>query len=360
MFSDEETLSGVSSFYPLWYNSIGILYKINIKMEIINDLNIKKQARDLGVSVWQTPGFLFIVLGFVAASVMSATFYLSRSYNDPAVLIISESIVASIILIVGTSVIRLVYQIAKINKLKSEFVAVASHQLRTPISGIRWETELLLSKLKKGLSEKQIKNIESIKFLSSKMARLVNDLLDVAKIDQKRLILKKNLIDISKIVKEVVSEVSPFIRSRNIELVLRISDKIPETVGDPERIRMVVDNMINNSIKYSLNKGKIEIILSKKDENIVFSVKDNGAGIPVEQQDRVFEKFFRSDNAVKYQTEGTGLGLYIAKNIIDQSGGEIWFDSVENSGSIFSFSLPIKQTGQQRENSYYTINSNKF
>lgn len=329
-------------------------------MEIINDLNMKKQARDLGISVWQTPSFLFIVMGFVAASVMLATFFLSRSYDDPAVLVISESIVASIILIVGTFVIRLVYQIAKINKLKSEFVAVASHQLRTPISGIRWETELLLSKLKKGLDEKQIKNIESIRFLSSKMARLVNDLLDVAKIDQKRLILKKNLIDLSEIVQEVISEVSPLIRSRNIELVIKISDKIPKTVGDPERIRMVVDNLINNSIKYSLNKGKIEINLSKKEGSIVFSVKDNGAGIPVEQQERVFEKFFRSDNAVRYQTEGTGLGLFIAKNIIDQSGGEIWFDSVENLGSIFSFSLPIKKIGQERKNSYFTLDSGKI
>ncbi len=328
-------------------------------MEIINDLNLKKQAQDLGVSVWQTPGFLFIVMGLVAAVMMAVTFYLSRSYNDPAVLIISESIMTSIILIVGTSVIRLVYQIARINKLKSEFVAVASHQLRTPISGIRWETELLLSKFKKGLDEKQIQNIESIRFLSSKMSRLVNDLLDVAKIDQRRLILKKNLIDLSKTVKEVVSEVSPLIKSRNIELVLKISDKIPETIGDPERIKMVVENLINNSIKYSLNKGKIEISLIKKEEDIVFSVKDNGAGIPVEQQDRVFEKFFRSDNAVRYQTEGTGLGLFIAKNIIDQSGGEIWFESVENSGSIFNFSLPIKQTGQERKKSYFTLNSGK-
>lgn len=329
-------------------------------MEIINDLNIKKQARDLGISIWQTPGFLFIVMGLVATSVMSATFFLSKSYDDPVVLVISESIVASIILTVGTSVIRLVYQIAKINKLKSEFVAVASHQLRTPISGIRWETELLLSKSRKGLNEKQVQNIESIRFLSLKMSRLVNDLLDVAKIDQRRLILKKCLIDLSEIVNEVVLGISPAIKSRNIELVLKISGNIPKTIGDPERIRMVVDNLINNSIKYSLSKGRIEVDLSKKEEEIVFSVKDNGAGIPVEQQERVFEKFFRSDNAVKYQTEGTGLGLYIAKNIIDQSGGKIWFDSVENSGSIFSFSLPIKKIGQEQKHKYYTIDSSKF
>lgn len=326
-------------------------------MEIINDLNLKKQARDLGVSIWQTPGFLFIVMGFVEISVMTATFFISRNYNDPSVLIISESVVASIILIVGTSVIRLVYQISRVNKLKSEFVAVASHQLRTPISGIRWETELLLSKSRKGLSEKQIRNIESIKSLSSKMARLVNDLLDVARIDQRRLILKKSLINLSEIIKEVTEEISPVIRSRGIELVSKINNNIPETVGDPERIKMVIENLINNSIKYSFNRGKIEIKLYKEGESIIFSVKDNGAGIPIEQQSRVFEKFFRSDNAVKYQTEGTGLGLYIAKSIIDQSGGEIWFDSVENSGSIFSFSLPIKQVGQERKNDYHIFDS---
>lgn len=314
-------------------------------MEIINDLDLRKQARDLGVSVWQTPGFLFIMMGVVAISVMAATFFLSKNYDDPVVLIISESVVTSIILIVGTSVIRLVYQIARLNKLKSEFVSIASHQLRTPISGIRWETELLLSKSRKGLCEKQIEHIESIRFLSSKMTKLVNDLLDVTKMDQSRFVLKKEAVNFPRILNEVISEISPLLGSKNIRLILNVGSDLPEAAGDSDRIKMVIDNLINNAVKYSSNKGKINVELAKKNGCLIFSVKDNGVGIPSSQQFRIFEKFFRSDNAVKYQTEGTGLGLYISKNIIEQSGGEIWFDSMENSGSVFSFSLPIKRVG---------------
>jgi signal transduction histidine kinase len=312
-------------------------------MEIINDLNLKRQAKSLGVSVWQTPSFLFIMMGVVAISVMTATYYLSKNYDDPSILIISESIVVVIILIVGTSVIRLVDQIARVNKMKSEFVSVASHQLRTPVSAIRWETEILLTpKSRKGLSEKQIKNIESISLLSARMARLVNDLLDVTKIDQRRLVLKKSLVSLVEIVDGVILEASPLIKSRHVEVEFNANKNVPSITCDPDKMKMVIENLVNNAIKYTKNQGKVEIKIVKKNSAVVFSVKDNGVGIPDEQQNRIFDKFFRSDNAVRYQTDGTGLGLYIAKSIVNQSGGRIWFHSVENLGSVFNFSLPIK------------------
>lgn len=311
-------------------------------MEFINDINLKRQAKELGVKVWQTPGFLFLMMGIVSVTVMCAVFYLSKNFDDPSILVVSESLVTIVILITGTLVIRIVDQIIHLNKMKNEFVSVASHQLRTPLSAIRWETELLLTKSKKGLNKKQLANIENISVLGSRMARLVNDLLDVARIDQRRLFLKKIPFDLVKIINETVSNVSILVKARNISLSYSCKKKIPRILGDPERIKMVVENLVNNAVKYTPNDGKIEIKLSVKDNFLVFSVKDNGVGIPEEQLDRVFDKFFRSDNAVKYQTEGTGLGLYIAKNIIEQTGGKIWFQSVENLGSIFSFSLPIK------------------
>lgn len=311
-------------------------------MWIVNDLNLKRQARHLGVKIWQTPGFLFIILGVVAITVMTATYYIAKEYDSPEALILLESLVAMVILIVGNVVISTFEQIARLNKMKSEFVSVASHQLRTPLSAIRWETELLLSKFRKGsISEKQRKSIENISAMGIKMTRLVNDLLDVARIDQGRLIIKKEPVDISAIVKETLAELSPIVKTRNIEVDFDSKKKIPFVFGDSEKLKMVVENLFNNSVKYTTNYGKIEIKLAKKDNFVIFSVKDNGVGIPAEQQDRIFNKFFRSDNIVKYQTEGTGLGLYIAKNIIEQLGGKIWFDSVENLGSIFNFSVPI-------------------
>lgn len=312
-------------------------------MQFINDLNLKKQAEDLGVKVWETPGFVFLMMGIVAIAVMTGTFFVSRSYQDPKLLVISESVIASIIIIAGNFVVRLVGQMARLNKMKSEFVSVASHQLRTPLSAIRWETELLLKKKKRGLNEKQINTLETIDALSLRMTRLVNDLLDVARIDQKRLILRKEIIDMTDIIQKVIEEVRPLARARNVELSFSESKKkAPKIMADPEKIKLVVENLANNAIKYTTKRGKIEIKLVKKNGDVVFTIRDNGVGIPEEQHGQVFDKFFRSDNVVKYQTEGTGLGLYISKNIVEQLGGKIWFQSIENVGSIFSFSLPAK------------------
>jgi len=312
-------------------------------MKIINDLNLRKQARDLGISVWQTPGFLFLVMGIVSFCIMTATYVISKNYDNPEVLVLSESLVAIIMIIVGNGTVRLVGQMARVNKLKSDFVSVASHQLRTPLSAIIWEIELLLSKNKKGLNERQKKSLETISSLSRRMARLVNDLLDVTRIDQNRLMLRKEIINIVDITEKSIEDLSSLSTSRSINIEFNVNKKrIPKITGDPERIRLVIENLLNNAIKYVVKRGKIEIKIVRRDNFVVFSIRDNGVGIPDEQQSQVFDKFFRSDNVVKYQTEGTGLGLYIAKNIVEQTGGKIWFQSIENVGSVFSFSLPVK------------------
>lgn len=310
-------------------------------MKFINDLNLRRQADDLGVRVWQTPGGLFIIMGVITVFVMFATYFISRNYDNPNILIVSECIITVIILSVTTSITRFVGQLSKLNRMKSEFVSVASHQLRTPLSAIRWETELLLSKHVEGLDARQLKTIENISSLSHKMTRLVNDLLDVAQIDQKRLILKRKPFDLAKNVETSLEELKPIFYERHIEYAFKAEKNLPMAVADQEKMKLVVDNLIGNAVKYTTSGGKVEIGLFQRKENLVFEVKDNGVGIPEEQQDRVFQKFFRSDNAAKYQTEGTGLGLYIAKNVIEQLGGKIWFQSIENVGSIFSFSLPI-------------------
>ncbi|MCX6761762.1 MAG: HAMP domain-containing sensor histidine kinase [Candidatus Moranbacteria bacterium] len=317
-------------------------------MWIINDLDLKKQARELGVKFWQTPGFLFIILGVVTITIMTATYYISQVYDSPEVLVLAESFVVVIVLTIGNFVISSIEQMVRLNRMKSEFVSVVSHQLRTPLSAIRWETELLLSKFRKEVvGSKQRQSIENINTLSEKMTRLVNDLLDVARIDQGRLIIKKMPVNIVTIIEEAVSGFAAITKSRSIEVLFNDKKNIPLVFGDPEKLRMVVENLLNNSIKYTTNHGKIEIKLLKKGDFVIFSIKDTGVGIPVEQHERVFDKFFRSDNVVKYQTEGTGLGLYIAKNIIEQLNGKIWFDSVEGLGSIFSFSIPLNRKSKK-------------
>lgn len=314
--------------------------KFKVKVNFVNDLDIEKQAHDLGLKIWQTPSFIFIIFGGVALVVMAATYFISKNYESPEVLVVSECLVVIMVFSVEMLVSNFVDQITRLNKMKSEFVSIASHQLRTPLSAVKWETELLLTKFKKGLSKKQLKDIENISAINQRMIDLVSDLLDVARIDQNRLILQKQKFNFLKTINEIVNEMIPKAELRNIKIDITSKKNLPMAIGDREKVRLVVENLVDNAVKYTNSGGKIEIRIFKNKQYLEFEIRDNGVGIPEEQLDNVFEKFFRSNNAVRYQTEGTGLGLYIAKNIIEQTGGKIWFKSIENVGSIFGFSLP--------------------
>jgi signal transduction histidine kinase len=306
----------------------------------VNDLNVRKQARELGVSVWQTPSFLFIVLGFVTILIISLVYYFSQRYNSPELVVMSESLSVAVTLAIGNIIIKNFESVAKTNKMKSEFVSIASHQLKTPLSQIKWELELLNSKHKKGLSEKQLEIMNYISRANDAMIRLSNDLLDVARIEQGRFVLDKDKINIVEIAKESIRNNEMMAKANNVEINLIAPEKITEILGDKRRLRVAIDNLISNAIRYIKSKGLVEVEIKEDPETISIYVKDNGVGIPEEQQNKIFQKFFRSSNAVKYQTEGTGLGLYITKNIVDSSGGKMWFKSIENFGSEFCIILP--------------------
>ncbi|MCK9379113.1 MAG: HAMP domain-containing histidine kinase [Candidatus Moranbacteria bacterium] len=310
-------------------------------MKIVNDLNIRKQADELGVSVWQAPSFLFLLMGIIVVVAMTVVYFASINYGSPEILIFSEFAVVVVIFTIGTFIIRNVEYMAAANKTKSEFISMASHQLKTPIAELSWASELLISKYNKGLGKKQLDLIGEISKANMHMSRLVGDLLDVARLDRGALLLAQDKIDIAKIVKEVHEADLPLASAMGVKVDAIIPGNLPEIVADKRRIKVAIDNLISNAIKYTADGGYVEVKLEKDGDKINFCVKDNGIGIPEKQQDKVFEKFFRSDNSAKYKIEGTGLGLYIVKNYIEQSGGKIWFKSIENVGSSFCFSLPI-------------------
>lgn len=309
-------------------------------MGFIRKLNIKQEAEDLGVSIWQAPSLLFFFMGLFIIMVMIIVYYISQSYDAPEVLVVSESMVVVVIFTIGNYVIKSIEQMARVNKMKTEFVTIASHQLKTPLSQMNWELELLLSRNSTGLSEKQLEIAKTIRQSQETMARLVNDLLDVARIDQGRLALNKEKINLLEIIDSVIENNKILAKASNVEINFIKPEKLSEVIGDKKRIAVVIDNLISNAVKYIEKKGFVEIKVEEDDGKVIVYVKDNGIGIPDDQQNNVFQKFFRSNNVVRYQTEGTGLGLYISKNIIEQLGGKLLFKSIEGIGSDFWFYLP--------------------
>jgi len=310
-----------------------IIYKVSFK-----------ECKESDLSLWQCPSFLFLIMGVVNICAMLGVYIVSSKYDVPELVVFSVSAVSILIFGVGASVIHGFEQVSKANRTKSEFISIVSHQLKAPLSGMRWSADILLSTKDQCLTDKQLEYIKDMQENTTRMIRLVNDLLDVSRIDDGRMDIKEDLIDISKEAESVTKSLKTFALAHNTELILKVGKKLGLVRTESERIKMVMQNFIDNAIKYSrASNGKVNISLKNERDYVIFKVRDNGLGIPKREQKNVFDKFFRGDNVAKKQTIGTGLGLYIAKAVIESSGGRIDFKSEEGKGSTFWFTLPIKK-----------------
>jgi len=228
----------------------------------------------------------------------------------------------------------------EIDRMKSEFVSVASHQLRTPLTGIKWFTELLLENKK--LSAEQKDYISEIYNSNERMISLVSDLLNVSRIETgKNFEVEKKQNNLVTILNEVISEQILVAKGKGIEILSKnkpVSELIINV--DAVKIKQVLQNLLSNAIKYSAENTKVFWGYKDEKKKFTFFVKDAGLGIPLEQQKRIFEKFFRANNVLMTGAEGTGLGLYIVKSIIEAHGGKVWFESAEGKGTTFFFEIP--------------------
>ena len=226
-----------------------------------------------------------------------------------------------------------------VDKTKSEFVSVASHQLRTPLTGIKWFVELLL---KNKLSPTVKDYIDQIAISNERMIRLVDDLLSVSHIETgRRFNVVANVVDVVPVLRQIMDEQRLLAKLKKVELVCSKTAPLELILKvDVEKIRIIFQNLISNAVKYSKKGGKVEVGCEQQDKQVVFYVRDFGFGIPDSDKHRIFEKFFRGENALLANTDGTGLGLFIVKAAVEDHGGEIWFESQKNKGSTFYFSLP--------------------
>lgn len=226
-----------------------------------------------------------------------------------------------------------------IEQMKTDFISITSHQLRTPITAIEWLLQLL--KEDKNLSSAQFDIIEKVLQSVDRMKSLITALLNIARIESGRMIIKPKSTQLSQLLESVIEEVKPKYIDKKQIINLTFEEGVNEIVLDEKMVRNVYLNLLTNALKYSPANSTIQITITRKDNFIISEIKDQGYGIPDYQQSRVFEKFFRGDNIIKKESDGTGLGLYLNKLIIVESGGKIWFESEENKGTTFWFSLPI-------------------
>lgn len=249
--------------------------------------------------------------------------------------IISEGKVIGLV-----DVFRDVTKELQVDRAKTEFVSLASHQLRTPLSVIKWYTEALLS-------EKQSKTVNKEKYLeevhhgNERMIKLVNNLLNIARLEMGKLNVNNELVNSTKLLQEIVDSHKPKIEEKKQKITIESKD-VPDTYIDIELLRMVLSNIIFNSVKYTPEKGEISCKIRQNKGNILFEISDNGIGIPEKEQSKIFEKLYRASNALVVDREGAGLGLYLVKEIVKIIGGSIRFKSKFGEGTTFYIEIPIK------------------
>jgi PAS domain S-box-containing protein len=231
----------------------------------------------------------------------------------------------------------------EIGRMKTEFVSIAAHQLRTPLSAIKWVLRMVLDGDVGKITKEQAALLERGYQNNERMIILINDLLNVARIEEGRFLYNSTLRSLEDLIRKVIDSLTGPAKEKKIKLIfIKPQKPLPQVKIDVEKIELVIQNLIDNAIRFNRPGGQVTISIKCDKINIEVMIKDTGIGIPYSQQGRIFDKFFRTDNAVKSETEGTGLGLFICKNIIEAHGGKIWFESDEDKGSTFWFNLPIK------------------
>ncbi len=229
----------------------------------------------------------------------------------------------------------------EVDRMKSEFISLASHQLRTPLSAIKTYAHMLVDGYLGEVNEGQKKSLNTIVHSSNRMNELINTLLNITRIESGTIDITLQALRLDVVLQEVLNELSFLAATKKIDLQLSTAGKGSLNLKtDALIIKEVFANLISNAIKYTPDEGEVDIIVTPRGQDILVEVRDSGWGIPKHAHDQVFSKFFRAQNIVKRETTGTGLGLYLVRGLLELLGGDVWFTSSESKGTSFFCTLP--------------------
>lgn len=230
---------------------------------------------------------------------------------------------------------------------RTEFVSLVSHQLRTPLSIINWYAEILESENAGALNDHQKKYVAEIVAANRRMIELINNLLDISRIESGSFVINPVLLDVRDVSRTAIEELEPAIFERRLEVCENYASDVPYIEADEGLVKIIFQNLLSNAVKYTPPEGRVDVSIVPRGRRVCFRVKDNGYGIPDDDRTRIFQRLFRSKNVQAHNTEGTGFGLYLVKNIIDVTGGVIQFRSKEGKGSTFEVMLPLQSVHHQ-------------
>ena len=308
----------------------------------LNKLNLARQCReDFNVSVWRCPTFLFILMGAVVMTSILTAYFISNKYGqEPEMTALLVLFTTAVTFTIGHIIVRSFSLVVEANHLKSQFLNIASHQLLTPLTALKWSVNALANETIASDVKKQKEMLDILQENNNKMINLVIGLLDISRMENGKVHMSREKFDIVEMVRNLVSSKESELAKKQNKVEFSSERDSFWVMADPARTKIAVEHLIDNAIQYSRQGESIFLNIKEKDGKIVFEIQDRGIGIPARERKRIFGKFFRARNASSVQQKGLGLGLFLAKFIIESSGGEINFESEEGVGSKFWFSLP--------------------
>jgi two-component system phosphate regulon sensor histidine kinase PhoR len=233
-------------------------------------------------------------------------------------------------------------ELERLRRIRSEFIDNLSHELRTPLASVRLLTEMLMGDLADADVPDRVKErVATIDVETGHLVQMINELLDLSRMEQAVTQIRRDEVDVGPLVEATRQRMRTFADRQGVVLEAVLPEDTPHVRGDEERLERLLMNLLHNAIKYSPDGGTVRVTAAAQPDAVVIAVSDEGVGIPVPDQARVFERFYKVDRARQRGLGGTGLGLPIARHIAEAHGGRIWLESTEGTGSTFSFSLPV-------------------
>lgn len=311
------------------------------------------QCRRYGVSVWSCPQFLFLIMGvFIIVSVLT-TYVIAQRFITPEIVLLIVFFLTGFLFIITYIIVkafeklvetrmREAEQAKELLRLKDQFVFIAAHELRTPATAIKWNLELLGSgDNSKQLSSQGQQILGRLQQSNERLLTLVQDILGVARIEGKTIKVALSPVSPKEVAQSSIQETESEAHKMDVKITEDISASLPRVAADPVRFKEVFINLLTNGIKFNKRGGSVTLSAKQDDNSVVVSVSDTGMGFSEEDKKHAFEKFWRAEDVKAKGVEGTGLGLFIIKNLLDLMNGEIWFESELGKGTTFYIRLPV-------------------
>ena len=279
-------------------------------------------------------------MGVIVIAAILATYVVAKNFTDPEITALIVLGMAALLFAVGSTIVHSFDLVVEMAQMKSEFVSVVSHELRSPLSAIRWSLELLTLEgngASFGAPTKAV--IDSVRERADKMNRLISTLLEIRRVQDHQLELRPEAFSLKEATHEALLALSAFARAANVRVELDAPDTLPDAYGDSKKFQMVIENLIDNAIRYGGANAPV-VIRIHPEKQLVWRIEDSGSGIPKEDLKNIFQMFYRAHNVFRYRAGGLGVGLYLARSIVEASGGEMHFESEEGKGSAFWFTVP--------------------